>query len=124
MKDYQYSFEKLHVWADIRGMIKFVYDLTAKYPDSERFGLVNQMRRSAISVGSNLAEGSSRTSAKDQSHYYQLAFSSIMELLSQAIVSLDLGFIDEEQNQKLRDQINGIAYKLNSLRRESLKRAK
>lgn len=124
MKDYQYSFEKLHVWVDIRGMIKVVYDITAKYPDAEKFGLVNQMRRAAISVGSNLAEGSSRTSAKDQSHFYQLAFSSIMELLSQAIVSLDLGFMNEEENQKLRDQIHGIAYKINSLRRESLKRVK
>jgi four helix bundle protein len=124
MKDYQYSFEKLHVWADIRQMIKFVYDITSKYPDSERFGLAGQMRRAAISVGPNLAEGSSRTSAKDQSHYYQLAFSSVMELLSQTVVSIDLGFITEDQSHELRDQIHGIAYKLNSLRRESLKRVK
>lgn len=124
MKEHQYSFEKLHVWLDIRVMIKFVYDITSKYPDSERFGLTSQMRRAAISVGSNLAEGSSRTSAKDQSHFYQLAFSSVMELLSQTTVSLDLDFIYEAQNQELRGQIHGIAYKLNALRRESLKRVK
>lgn len=122
MENRQYSFEKLHVWNDIREMIKYIYALTADYPDFEKFGLVNQMRRAAISVSSNLAEGSSRTGAKDQAHFYQLAYSSNMELLSQTIVSLDLNFINQEQHQQLRTYIQGIAYKLNALRKQSLKR--
>ncbi|MFO7874373.1 MAG: four helix bundle protein [Bacteroidales bacterium] len=122
MENRQYSFEKLHVWNDIREMIKYIYALTADYPDFEKFGLVNQMRRAAISVSSNLAEGSSRTGAKDQAHFYQLAYSSSMELLSQTIVSLDLNFINQEQHQQLRTYIQGIAYKLNALRKQSLKR--
>ena len=122
MENRQYSFEKLHVWSDIREMIKYIYALTADYPDFEKFGLVNQMRRAAISVSSNLAEGSSRTGAKDQAHFYQLAYSSSMELLSQTIVSLDLNFINQEQHQQLRTYIQGIAYKLNALRKQSLKR--
>ncbi len=56
-KDHEYSFERLHVWSDIRAMIRFVYTLTNGFPDSEKLGLTNQMRRAAISVGSNLAEG-------------------------------------------------------------------
>lgn len=54
-KDHEYSFERLHVWSDIREMIRFLYNLTTGFPDSEKFGLTNQMKRAAISVGSNLA---------------------------------------------------------------------
>jgi len=122
-KNYQYSFEKLNVWSDIRAMIKFVYVLTSGFPESEKFGLTNQMRRAAISVSSNLAEGSSRTNAKDQAHFYQMGYSSLMELLSQSMVSLDLNILDEVQHHELRKQINSISYKLNSLRNQTLKRA-
>jgi len=117
-----YSFEKLHVWADIRSMIKDVYELTAKLPEIEKFGLVMQMRRAAISVSSNLAEGSSRTSPKDQTHFYQMAYSSMMELLSQIIVSYDLQYISESNYSAIRQDIEGITYKLNSLRSTALKR--
>ena len=122
MENYQYSFEKLKVWSDIRALIKTVYSITATFPDVEKFGLINQMRRAAVSVSSNLAEGSSRTNPKDQAHFYQMAFSSIMELLSQSIVSLDLSFIDEKQNIELRILINDVASKLNALRRKTLER--
>jgi four helix bundle protein len=123
MKDYQYSFENLKVWTDIRALIKTVYSITATYPDVEKFGLVNQMRRAAVPVSLNLAEGSSRTNPKDQAHFYQVAFSSIMELLSQSVVSQDLSFFDEKQRNELRDQINEVASKINALRRKTLERA-
>ena len=122
MERKMYSFEKLHVWADIRSMIKDVYELTAKLPEIEKFGLVMQMRRAAISVSSNLAEGSSRTSPKDQAHFYQMAYSSMMELLSQFIVSFDLKYISESNYLDIRQDIEGITYKLNSLRSTALKR--
>ena len=86
----KFSFETLDFWNDIRQLIKKVYEITSSFPENEKFGLVNQMRRSSISIGSNLAEGSSRTSSKDQAHFYQIAFSSMMELLSQIIVCNDL----------------------------------
>ena len=117
-----YSFENLQVWADIRKMIKDVYKLTAAFPEIEKFGLVIQMRRAAISVSSNLAEGSSRTSPKDQANFYQIAYSSMLELLSQLIVSYDLNFVSESIYLTMRQDIEGITYKLNSLRSASLKR--
>ncbi len=80
------------------------------------------MRRAAVSVGSNLAEGSSRTNAKDRAHFYQMGFSSLMELLSQSIVAFDLNLLDEIQHQELRNQIDKIGYKLNPLRNQTLKR--
>ena len=67
---HEYSFEKLSLWTDIRALYKMIYSTTADYPDLEKYGLVNQIRRASISVGSNLAEGSSRTGAKDQAHFY------------------------------------------------------
>jgi four helix bundle protein len=111
-----YSFEKLNVWTEIRELIKSVYLLTATFPDNERFGLVNQMRRASISISSNLAEGSSRKSKKDQAHFYQIAYSSLMEILSQLIVSHDLKYISEGTYNELRNKIQVISYKLNALR--------
>jgi four helix bundle protein len=75
-------------------------------------------------VSSNLAEGSSRTSPKDQAHFYQISYSSMMELLSQLIVSYDLKYITESSYSALRQDIEGITYKLNSLRSTALKRIK
>ena len=124
MESKSYSFEKLHVWTDIRGLIRDVYELTATLPEIEKFGLFMQMRRAAISVSSNLAEGSSRTSPKDQAHFYQISYSSMMELLSQLIVSYDLKYITESSYSALRQDIEGITYKLNSLRSTALKRIK
>lgn len=124
MERKMYSFEKLQVWKDIRSMIKDVYELTATLPEIEKFGLFMQMRRAAISVSSNLAEGSSRTSPKDQAHFYQISYSSMMELLSQLIVSYDLKYITESSYSALRQDIEGITYKLNSLRSTALKRIK
>lgn len=55
-KNHQYSFERLHVWSDIREMTKHMYSITTRFPQDKKFGLMNQMRRFAISVASNLAE--------------------------------------------------------------------
>lgn len=118
----KYSFEKLSVWEDIRALNKKVYTLTAAYPDYEKFGLVSQMRRSSISIGSNLAEGSTRTGLKDQAHFYQIAYSSSIELISQLVVSHDLGFVSTDDYNQIREQIEKISYKLNSLRKAALQR--
>jgi four helix bundle protein len=120
----EYSFEKLAVWTEIRVLIKDVYSISGNFPESEKFGLTNQMRRASISVGSNLAEGSSRTSAKDQAHFYQISYSSLMELLSQLIGSLDLEFISTENYKNTRLLIQKISMKLNSLRNNALKRSR
>jgi len=122
MEKRKYAFEKLHVWEDIRNMIKDIYKITASFPDHEKYGLVPQIRRAAISISSNLAEGSSRTSFKDQAHFHQLAYSSLMEVLSQLIVSHDLGFISEDQYLQIRTQTEAISLKINALRNSALKK--
>jgi four helix bundle protein len=120
MSNFQFSFEKLEVYKDSRLMTGSLYTLTAQYPDQEKYGLVSQMRRAAISICSNIAEGSSRTSKKDQAHYYQIAYGSLLELLNQSIISNDLGFIKEEDYLMIRQQTEKIANKLNALRKSCL----
>lgn len=73
------------------------------------------MRRSVISVSSNIVEGSYRSSGKDKSNFMTIAYSSLMELLNQCIVSLDLSFINEYQYNEIRNQIEKVSNKLNSL---------
>ena len=116
----KYSFEKLEAWQESRILVKDIYLLTEKYPVSERYGIVNQMCRSSISVSSNLAEGSSRTSNKDQAHFTQISYGSLLELLNQLILSMDLGFISEEQYLMRREHIDIISYKLSALRKYQL----
>ena len=70
---HQYSFEKLNVWLEARNLVRWIYKMTDTFPSDERFGLVMQLRRAAISVVSNLAEGSARKSPKDQAHFSQIA---------------------------------------------------
>ena len=112
-----FAFEKLKVWEEIKLLVKMIYSLTKNFPKEEQFCLVNQMRRAAISVSSNLAEGSSRISPKDQAHFYQLSYSSLMEVLSQLIVSDDLDYICEAEFQETRAKIESVSYLLNQLRK-------
>lgn len=112
MSNFQFSFEKLEVYHDSRFMTGYLYKITANFPDEEKFGLVSQMRRAAISICSNLAEGSSRTSKKEQAHFYQIAYGSLLELLNQSIISSDLGFIQHDDHLMIRQHIEKIANKL------------
>jgi four helix bundle protein len=104
----KYSFEKLEVWQDSRELTKMIYKITKSFPDDEKFGMTNQMRRAGISVSSNIVEGSYRATGKDKSNFMTFAFSSLMELLNQTIASLDLNYIDEDQYNKIRNQIEKI----------------
>ena len=66
---YTFSFEKLNVWSDSKELIKQIYGVTRKFPEEEKLGLTNQMRRASISISSNLAEGTSRKTNKDKAHF-------------------------------------------------------
>ena len=115
-----YSFEKLTCWQHARELAVWIYKLTKSFPAEEKFGIISQMRRAAVSICSNIAEGSSRISNKDQSHFYTMAFSSTMELLSQLIISTELMFILDEDLQFVRIKIEQITRNLSALQRSIL----
>lgn len=119
-----YSFETLDVWKEARKFAVKVYKLTKNLPSGERYGLVSQMRRSGISISSNLAEGSSRDSLKDQARFSEISFGSLMELLNHSILCFDLEFISENELLDLRIDIDSIGFKIDGLRKSQLKRHK
>ena len=119
---YMFPHEKLEVWQQARELAKQTYKVTAGFPKQEKFGLVDQLRRAAVSVMSNLAEGSGRTSARDQAHFSQMAFGSLMEMESQLQLSLDLGFLAASDYERFRKAIHELAQKTSALRSSQLKR--
>ncbi|PIA77717.1 four helix bundle protein [Gaetbulibacter sp. 4G1] len=117
---YTFSFEKLNVWIDSKKLIKLIYQVTKGFPNEEKFGLTNQLRRASVSIASNLAEGTSRNTNKDKAHFTTLAFSSLMEVLNQIIIAKELSFISEDDYQNIRIEIEKISNKLNALRKSQL----
>ncbi|CAN5862913.1 four helix bundle protein [soil metagenome] len=117
---YQFSFEKLEVWQTARILVKDIYQLTENFPEKERFGLTNQMIRSAVSVCANLAEGATRSSSKEQAHFTSISYGSLIELLSHLIVSTDLKFMSEETLNEFREKIQPLSVKINNLRNQQL----
>ena len=111
----RYSFEKLDVWQKSKGFTVRIYEVTTDFPNAEKFGLVSQIRRASVSVSSNLAEGSSRTSSKDQARFYIMAYSSAVEVLNQLIISKDLNFLSKEVYKELRNEIEHITSMINRL---------
>ena len=117
---YQFGFEKLKVWQDARKLTVEIYRLTAKFPEREKFGLTNQLRRASVSVGANIAEGTTRSSAKEQAYFSSIAYGSLMETMSYLITSVDLNFITGEDLSLLRDIIEPLSLKINNLRNTQL----
>jgi four helix bundle protein len=91
-----FNFEKLEVWRKSIEFADLVYQLTRTFPVEERFGLMNQMRRAAVSISSNIAEGSSRSSKSDYSRFVELAAGSLFEVISQAHVAARQAYLGEE----------------------------
>jgi len=88
-----FNFEKLETWHEAIKFADLVYSVTRKFPDEERFGLTNQMRRAAISISSNLAEGSSRSSRADYARIDEIASGSLYGVVSQATVGRNCSYL-------------------------------
>lgn len=115
-----YSFEKLECWQSARKLAVWTYINTKNFPTEEKFGLVSQMRRAAISIASNIAEGTSRITKKDQSHFSMIAYSSTIELLNDFIISSDLMFLSDEQYKEGRELIEKQTLLIAGLRKTQL----
>ncbi len=97
-----FNFEKLLAWQKAIALAEFVYSITRRFPDVERYGLVSQMRRAAVSIPSNIAEGCSRHSSVDQRRFYEFATGSLFEVMSQAAIGHRQQLISEDDYVALR----------------------
>jgi len=114
---HQYPFEKLNVWQSARELAASMYRATSDFPKQEIYGLTSQCKRAAVSVAANIAEGSSRQSLKDQAHFSQIAYGSLMELACLLIISTDVGALSDEQEAPLRQSVESVSAQLNALHR-------
>jgi four helix bundle protein len=115
-----FNFEKLEVWQEAIQFADSVYAVTKTFPEAERFGLTNQMRRAAVSISSNLAEGSSRSSRIDFARFVEIAAGSLFEVVSQANISKRPGFLSAEDFNRLYSACEKQSKMLSGLRRSLL----
>lgn len=110
-----YSFEKLICWQKAKELSKWIYKLTLNFPPEEKFGIVSQMRRASISIASNIAEGTSRKTKKDQAKFSIIAYSSTIELLNDLIIVFELNFITKDEYETGRNLIEEVTRLISSL---------
>ena len=112
-----FNFEKLDVWQEAIAFADLVYSLTRNFPEQERFGLTNQMRRAAVSISSNIAEGSSRSSRTDLARFIEIATGSVFEVVSQSIIGFRQGFLSEDSHREIYAAAEKQGRMLSGLRR-------
>lgn len=112
-----YSFEKLNVYQAARVLVKNIYLVQQRFPREEKYALGDQVRRAALSITSNIAEGSGRDSLKEKIHFIEIAYGSLTEVFSQLQVALDLGYISESDIDALRPYFEEVSKMLSGLRR-------
>ncbi len=115
-----FGFEKLEVWQRAIDFADTVYSVTRHFPADERFGLTNQMHRAAVSISSNIAEGSARISKKDFARFVEIATGSLYEVISQAFVGRNQGFLKPEDFALLYAAAEEQGRMLSGLRRSLL----
>lgn len=118
---YRFYFEKLEVWKDSIEFIKFIYLFTKLFPEEEKFGMTSQIRRASVSISTNISEGSSRSTKKDQANFTNMAYTSLMETMNLIIVAYEIGYIQDKDYERMRAVVEKIANKLNALYRVQLR---
>ncbi len=115
-----FNFEKLDVWQKAIDFADLIYNETRAFPAEERFGLTNQLRRAAVSISSNIAEGSSRSSKSDFARFVEIAAGSVFEVVSQAFIAHRQGFLSEDQFRKIYTDAEELSRMLSGLRKSLL----
>ena len=92
-----HNFRKLKAYIVSKQLVKEVYSLLDTFPSKEKYGLSDQLRRSVISVPSNIAEGLGRATDKDKGHFMQIAYGSLMEVLAQLDIACDVGYLSDNE---------------------------
>jgi four helix bundle protein len=111
-----FYFQNLEVYQLGKEIVKDNYQITKTFPHDEKFCLINQMNRAAISVPSNIAEGTARSTVKDKVHFINIAYGSLMELICQMEIALDLGYIDNDTQEEFISKAKNLSIKLSNFK--------
>ena len=103
------SFRQLNVYIKAKELVARVYELLKKFPKEEQYALCDQLRRAVVSIPSNIAEGCGRETQKDQTHFLNIAYGSLMEIYSQLDVACDLGYITNKEFEQMEVMVNDEA---------------
>jgi len=103
-----HRFKDLEIWKKSRLFCSEIYTITSKFPEAEKFGLTNQLRRASVSIPSNIAEGSSRNSNKDFARFLQIAIGSAYEIETQLLIASDLKFLNQQELISLLKSLDSI----------------
>ncbi len=117
------GFEKLTAWQKVVEYADLVYRVTRSFPADERFGLTSQLRRSAVSVSSNIAEGSSRSSRTDFARFVEIAYGSLLESISELKIAKRQEFLNEAMFDTAYKKAEVLAKMLSAFRRTLKKRS-
>lgn len=117
-----YSFEKLNVWQEAKKLVVDVYHLLDEFPKFEKYALCDQIRRAIVSVPSNIAEGCGRVSIREQVHFLEIAYGSLLEAFNQLLIAIELNYITEKSVEEIKPTIDAVAKMLNGLRNSNLKK--
>jgi len=110
------NFRAYDIWQSAIIICKQVYHITSAFPDSEKYGITNQLRRASVSIPSNIAEGCSRSSEKELIHFLEIALGSSFEVETQIILAFELDFIREETAKSLQENLQILQKQMNKLR--------
>ena len=113
------SFTDLDAWQEGHRLVLLVYEISKSFPKEEIFGLVSQMRRCVVSITSNIAEGFSRQSYKEKAQFYSISQGSVTELQNQLLIAKDVGFIKQEEFNKIAEQSVRVHKIMNGLIKKS-----
>lgn len=103
-----HNYKKLNVWISSISLVKNIYNLTIKFPKEEMFVLTQQLRRAAISIPSNIAEGAGRNSNAQFKNFLQISIGSCFEVETQLIISKELEYISEEELETISKELDSI----------------
>lgn len=116
----EFSYRKLRVYKQSKDLVVYIYGLIRHFPKEENFALCDQLRRAAISIPSNIAEGMGRNSYKEQIHFLEISYGSLNEVMCQIEIAYELRFVTLEQLQKVEELYRGIAQMLSGLRKSRM----
>ena len=114
------KYRTLKAYTESKELVKQVYALLKKFPKEEQYALCDQLRRAVISVPSNIAEGMGRYSTKEQVHFLEIAFGSLMEVSAQMDVACDLSFVTKDDLSRIDERVESVAALLSGLRNKRI----